>query len=133
MNAMTLICGSNIHSTRISGARPSTTNCATTSPTTPPRHDSTTASIRNCISTSLATAPIARRMPISRVRSVTETSMMFMMPIPPTTRLIAATAVTIWVSKVVMPVSVWLIWAVSKMLKSSSLPPVICGVRAAPA
>ena len=29
-------------------------------------------------------APIAMRMPISRVRSVTETSMMFMMPIPPT-------------------------------------------------
>ena len=29
-------------------------------------------------------APIAMRMPISRVRSVTETSMMFMIPIPPT-------------------------------------------------
>ena len=30
-------------------------------------------------------APTARRMPISRVRSVTDTSMMFMMPTPPTT------------------------------------------------
>ena len=30
-------------------------------------------------------APTARRIPISRVRSVTETSMMFMMPTPPTT------------------------------------------------
>ena len=29
-------------------------------------------------------------MPISRVRSVTETSMMFMMPMPPTTREMAA-------------------------------------------
>ena len=29
-------------------------------------------------------APIAMRMPISRVRSVTDTSMMFMMPMPPT-------------------------------------------------
>ena len=29
-------------------------------------------------------APIAFRMPISRVRSETETSMMFMMPMPPT-------------------------------------------------
>ena len=29
-------------------------------------------------------APIAMRTPISRVRSVTETSMMFMIPIPPT-------------------------------------------------
>ena len=27
---------------------------------------------------------MARRMPISRVRSVTDTSMMFMMPMPPT-------------------------------------------------
>ena len=32
---------------------------------------------------------MARRMPISRVRSVTETSMMFMMPMPPTSRLTA--------------------------------------------
>ena len=29
-------------------------------------------------------APIALRMPISRVRSRTETSMMFMIPMPPT-------------------------------------------------
>ena len=35
-------------------------------------------------------APIAIRMPISRVRSVTETSMMFMIPIPPTSSEIEA-------------------------------------------
>ena len=35
-------------------------------------------------------APIALRTPISLVRSLTETSMMFMMPIPPTSKLIAA-------------------------------------------
>ena len=35
-------------------------------------------------------APSALRMPISRVRSVTDTSMMFMMPMPPTSRLTAA-------------------------------------------
>ena len=29
-------------------------------------------------------APMALRMPISRVRSATETNMMFMMPMPPT-------------------------------------------------
>ena len=92
---------------------------------TPPSIDSTTASTRNCSSTSLATAPMARRMPISRVRSVTDTSMMFMMPMPPTMRLIIATAATIWVSSVVVPVNAWLIWAVSKMLKSTSLPPVM--------
>ncbi len=37
-------------------------------------------------------APTAMRSPISRVRSVTLTSMMFMMPMPPTTRLTPATA-----------------------------------------
>ena len=35
-------------------------------------------------------APMALRMPISRVRSVTETSMIFIMPIPPTSREMAA-------------------------------------------
>ena len=35
-------------------------------------------------------APSAMRMPISRVRSVTLTSMMFMMPMPPTRRLTPA-------------------------------------------
>ena len=37
-------------------------------------------------------APIALRMPISRVRSVTVTSMMLVMPMPPTSSEIAATA-----------------------------------------
>ena len=34
--------------------------------------------------TSRPRAPIAMRRPISRVRSVTDTSMMFMIPMPPT-------------------------------------------------
>ena len=46
-------------------------------------------------------APNALRTPISRVRSVTDTSMMFMMPIPPTSRLTAAipasSSVNTWV------------------------------------
>ena len=37
-------------------------------------------------------APTALRIPISRVRSVTLTSMMFMTPIPPTSSEIAATS-----------------------------------------
>ena len=41
---------------------------------------------------SLRRAPTALRMPISRVRSVTETSMMFITPIPPTSSEIAATS-----------------------------------------
>jgi len=49
------------------------------------------ASIRNCRRMSRALAPTAMRNPISRVRSVTETSMMFMIPTPPTTSEIMAT------------------------------------------
>ena len=41
---------------------------------------------------SLWRAPTAMRMPISWVRSVTETSMMFITPMPPTTRAMAAMA-----------------------------------------
>ena len=41
---------------------------------------------------SLRLAPIALRMPISRVRSVTLTSMMFITPMPPTSSEIAATS-----------------------------------------
>ena len=44
----------------------------------------------NCQRMSTRRAPNAFRMPISRVRSVTETSMMFMMPMPPTTSEIPA-------------------------------------------
>ena len=47
-------------------------------------------------------APIALRMPISRVRSVTVTSMMFITPIPPTSSEIAATAAS-------STVKVWLL------------------------
>ncbi|MCG3163443.1 MAG: hypothetical protein JMDDDDMK_04870 [Acidobacteria bacterium] len=53
-------------------------------PIMPPVRLSTMDSIRNCVRTADERAPIAMRMPISRVRSVTDTSMMFMMPMPPT-------------------------------------------------
>ncbi len=42
---------------------------------------------------SLRRAPSALRTPISRVRSVTETSMMFMITMPPTTNEIEAMAI----------------------------------------
>ena len=51
---------------------------------TPPRRQRMTASMRNCRRMMAGFAPIAFRRPISRVRSETETSMMFMMPTPPT-------------------------------------------------
>jgi hypothetical protein len=50
-------------------------------------YNETTASMMNCMVMSRRLAPSARRMPISRVRSVTVASMMFMMPMPPTTKL----------------------------------------------
>ncbi|SRN37740.1 Uncharacterised protein [Shigella flexneri] len=62
-------------------------------PNAPPTRQTSTASIRNCCKTSLARAPTAMRMPISRVRSVTDTSIIFITPIPPTTSEITATSV----------------------------------------
>ena len=48
------------------------------------------ASTRNCPTISRRGAPMDFLMPISRVRSVTVTSMMFMIPIPPTSRAMPA-------------------------------------------
>src|SRR5438876_11455288 len=62
-------------------------------PSTPPTSAMVPDSIRNCSSTSSLRAPIALRIPISRVRSVTETSIIFMMTMPPTTSEIAAMAI----------------------------------------
>ncbi len=93
---------------------------ASAMPTRPPSIDSVTASIRNCSSTSRSSAPIARRRPISRVRSVTLTSMMFMMPMPPTSRLTAATAPSSIVITLVVPDTASAICLVSSTLKLSS-------------
>ena len=62
-------------------------------PIRPPLSDSVVASTRNCVRMSRRRAPAALRMPISRVRSVTDTSMMFMMTMPPTSSEIAATPI----------------------------------------
>ena len=61
-------------------------------PIAPPSNDSTTASVKNCTLTFDGLAPTAMRIPISLVRSLTDTSIMFMMPIPPTRSEIDATA-----------------------------------------
>src|SRR3989449_7814492 len=53
-------------------------------PSTPPINVSVAASTRNCHKISRRVAPMALRTPISRVRSVTETIMIAMTPIPPT-------------------------------------------------
>ena len=67
-------------------------------------------------------APIARRMPISRVRSVTDTSMMFMMPMPPTSSdtaamLASSVVMTFEVASAVLAISSWV------RMKKSSLSP----------
>src|SRR6185369_15228294 len=64
--------------TTLPSAKPMTT------PPTPPALQSSTASIRNWLRMLAIGAPSALRSPISRVRSVTATSMMFMMPMPAT-------------------------------------------------
>src|SRR5262249_13235496 len=63
----------------------------TTTPATPPKVDRPTASSRNCQRICLRLAPIANRIPISRVLSVTDTDMIFSVPTPPVARETSAT------------------------------------------
>src|SRR6266581_2037307 len=71
---------------------PALSAAPTTIPDTPPVTLMSTASLRNCSRISRSVAPTARRTPISRMRSSTEASMMFMIPMPPTTSEIDAMA-----------------------------------------
>ena len=63
-----------------------TTAYARQIPMRPPVAASTADSVTNCRTICFFRAPSERRKPISRVRSVTLASMMFMITIPPTTR-----------------------------------------------
>ena len=58
----------------------------------PPIRQRMTLSVMNCIRIAAAGAPSALRVPISRVRSVTETIIMFITPMPPTSSESAAMA-----------------------------------------
>ena len=62
----------------------------TRTPINPPKLVSTAASVKNCPKITDFLAPIAFFRPISLVRSVTDTSMIFITPIPPTRREIPA-------------------------------------------
>jgi hypothetical protein len=64
---------------------------ANPTPNTPPAKLSRMLSVKNWINISLFFAPRDFLTPISRVLSVTDTNMMFIMPIPPTSSEIAAT------------------------------------------
>ena len=86
-----------------------TTTAAPTPNTTPIRPPVTLIridSMRNCARMSRLLAPIDIRKPISRVRSVTETYMMFIMPMPPTSSEIPATAASSTVIMSVVEVSI---------------------------
>ena len=91
-------------------------------PRAPPARLSTTASTRNCMSTSTSRAPTDRRSPISRVRSVTDTSMMFMIPMPPTSNETAAMLASRYVIVVVVAVSTLAISSRLRTEKSSGSP-----------
>ena len=88
-------------------------------PMSPPRSERVRASTRNWARMSRPRAPMALRMPISRVRSRTETSMMFMIPIPPTTSEIEAMPPRRRVSVELIEDAVSSSWAWSKTLKSA--------------
>ncbi len=70
---------------------PIETTAPTMMPATPPLTVISSVSIRNCMVMSRRFAPDVRRTPISRVRSTTDVSMMFMMPMPPTSSASTAT------------------------------------------
>ena len=88
---------------------------------TPPMQVIIADSARNCIMMEPVLAPRALRIPISRVRSVTETSMIFMTPIPPTSRAMAATRAikAVIISSTLV---IWAIWASASCRKYMSFP-----------
>ena len=71
-------------------------------PMVPPMAEVVPASMMNWPRMSRPLAPRDLRMPISLVRSVTDTSIMFMMPIPPTSREMAAMRVRMAMSRFTM-------------------------------
>ncbi len=91
-------------------------------PMMPPTALSEIASIKNCVRISRPCAPTAMRVPISRVRSVTLTSMMFMIPIPPTINEMTATPASSAVIVSVVAVAVAAISSWVRTVKSSSRP-----------
>jgi len=88
-------------------------------PIRPPNMLSSDDSARNCTRMSRRRAPRALRRPISRVRSVTDTSMIFMMPIPPTSSEMAAMPPRNTVNTLVMVCAVATKSCCEKMVKSS--------------
>ena len=82
-------------------------------PKMPPRLVSTAASVRNCHRMRPFLAPMAFFRPISRVRSVTDTSMMFITPMPPTSREMLAIHTSCWLVALESSCSSWACWSTS--------------------
>ena len=78
------------------------------------------ASMRNWLKMSTPRAPTLMRRPISRVRSVTDTYMMFIMPMPPTTSEMPAMQASSVVIRSVVEFSMVLSSCWLRMVKSSS-------------
>ena len=91
-------------------------------PKIPPMRPIITASIKNCVIMVRYVAPRALRIPISLVRSVTETIIIFIMPMPPTRSEMAATLPRKRVSVAVVEFIVSIRLVMLLMVKSSSLP-----------
>ena len=92
----------------------------TRTPINPPVTDINTDSMRNCSEMTGPVAPTAIRRPISFVRSVTLTSMMFMMPIPATSSEKAAATTRIIVTVSIVDDIVSIISACERIVKSSA-------------
>ena len=86
---------------------------------TPPVMLITIASMRNCMRMSIPRAPIDIRRPISFVLSVTETYMIFMIPMPPTNSEIPAMAASNTVSNWLVELKVLINSAWVRTVKSS--------------
>ena len=102
------------------GTRNSLALTPTRMPSRPPVTLMSTDSMRNCSEMTGPVAPTAMRRPISLVRSVTETSMMFMMPMPATRSEKAAATTRMMVTVSIVEDMVSIISACERMVKSSS-------------
>ena len=91
-------------------------------PISPPMPVSVHASMRNCNRMSRRVAPSALRKPISRVRLVTDTIMMAMTPMPPTSKATPESTIITRKKTLVMPLKVSRIWSCVTRSKLFVLP-----------
>ena len=90
-----------------------------TNPASAPTSATTILSTRICRKMASPVAPIALQMPISRMRSLMLASMMFMMPMPPTIRLIAAMMPPLRRALRICESMLWIWFSCVRRLKSS--------------